>query len=191
MWQALSDTVVDESYCCAARTRSLQEFRFDKRQAPGSQTTSTLEQNRTIASRDVAVAKTIYSSVHNSEGQQSVMENCLNCWISTTSELDGVTSDTFVDHPGGKRLHYHSESDSSVTSSSTVHYWRSIMYPDLSDSEAREAVSDWYQFYLIPVAGHCGTNSLQPGAHLQINMETIMGKEPPQAKSSQRYRVIR
>ncbi|KAI8950651.1 hypothetical protein F4801DRAFT_547859 [Xylaria longipes] len=65
------------------------------------------------------------------------------------------------------------------------------MYPDLSDSEAREAVSDWYQFYLIPVAGHCGTNSLQPGAHLQINMETIMGKEPPQAKSSQRYRVIR
>ncbi|KAF2690451.1 tannase and feruloyl esterase [Lentithecium fluviatile CBS 122367] len=78
---------------------------------------------------------------------------------------------------GAKLLHYHGESDPSIPAASSVHYWqsvRSIMYPDLSDDEALEALSDWYQFYLIPGAAHCGSNSLQPGPYPQDNMVTII-----------------
>ncbi|CAM1507973.1 Fc.00g048210.m01.CDS01 [Cosmosporella sp. VM-42] len=78
---------------------------------------------------------------------------------------------------GGKLLHYHGESDSSIPAASSVHYWqsvRSIMYPNLSDKEAGKALEDWYQLYLIPGAGHCGTNELQPGPYPQNNMEIMI-----------------
>ncbi|KAH7371532.1 Tannase/feruloyl esterase [Pyrenochaeta sp. MPI-SDFR-AT-0127] len=78
---------------------------------------------------------------------------------------------------GAKLLHYHGESDPSIPAASSVHYWqsvRSIMYPDLDDEAAAEALSDWYQFYLIPGAAHCGSNSLQPGPYPQDNMATII-----------------
>ncbi|KAK4235769.1 hypothetical protein C8A03DRAFT_36356 [Achaetomium macrosporum] len=79
---------------------------------------------------------------------------------------------------GGKLLHYHGESHSSIPAASSAHYWqsvRSIMYPDLSDEESVEALADWYQFYLVPGAGHCGTNSPQPGPYPQNNMEVMIG----------------
>ncbi|KAM0415529.1 hypothetical protein ACHAPD_006730 [Fusarium lateritium] len=115
--------------------------------------------------------------------------------------LDNVTYDTLVDwmdtglvryydslqttHPdlttfrkaGGKLLHYHGESDPSIPAASSVHYWqsvRSIMYPHLSDVEAQKALTEWYQFYLVPGAAHCGTNSLQPGPYPQNNMDTMI-----------------
>ncbi|PSN75095.1 tannase and feruloyl esterase [Corynespora cassiicola Philippines] len=121
--------------------------------------------------------------------------------LDNLSDLDNVTYDTLVDwmntgmiryldslqttlpdltpfqSSGAKLLHYHGESDSSIPAASSVHYWqsvRSIMYPDLSDEEAQEKLSDWYQFYLIPGAGHCGSNSLQPGPYPQDNMATII-----------------
>ena len=78
---------------------------------------------------------------------------------------------------GGKLLHFHGESDSSIPAASSVHYWqsvRSIMYPDLSDEEALEALQDWYQFYLVPGAGHCGSNRLQPGPYPQNNMDIMI-----------------
>ncbi|KAL2798163.1 Tannase/feruloyl esterase [Aspergillus keveii] len=78
---------------------------------------------------------------------------------------------------GGKLLHYHGESDPSIPAASSVHYWqavRSIMYPDLSAAKSLEALSDWYQFYLVPGAAHCGTNSLQPGPYPQNNMEIMI-----------------
>jgi tannase len=48
------------------------------------------------------------------------------------------------------------------------------MYPDISDSEALEAMGEWYQFYLIPGAAHCGRNELQPGPYPGDNMETMI-----------------
>lgn len=78
---------------------------------------------------------------------------------------------------GAKLLHYHGESDPSIPAASSVHYWqsvRSIMYPNLTDAEALEAMNEWYQFYLIPGAAHCGSNSLQPGPYPQDNMATII-----------------
>ncbi|KAL4923163.1 putative tannase [Aspergillus undulatus] len=117
------------------------------------------------------------------------------------STLDGVTYDTVIDwmntgmhryydslqttYPditefqaaGGKLLHYHGESDPSIPAASSVHYWqavRKIMYPDLEDDEALEKLADWYQFYLVPGAAHCGTNSLQPGPYPENNMEIMI-----------------
>ncbi|KAL6922572.1 hypothetical protein FSST1_006598 [Fusarium sambucinum] len=115
--------------------------------------------------------------------------------------LDNVTYDTLVNwmdtglvryydslqttHPdlttfrkaGGKLLHYHGESDPSIPAASSVHYWqsvRSVMYPHLSDAEAQKALTEWYQFYLVPGAGHCGANSLQPGPYPHNNMDTMI-----------------
>ncbi|KAF2249756.1 tannase [Trematosphaeria pertusa] len=121
--------------------------------------------------------------------------------LDNLSDLNNVTYDTLVDwmntgmiryldslqttlpdltpfqSSGAKLLHYHGESDPSIPSASSVHYWqsvRAIMYPDMSDEDALQAMSEWYQFYLIPGAAHCGTNSLQPGPYPQDNMATII-----------------
>lgn len=77
---------------------------------------------------------------------------------------------------GGKLLHFHGESDPSVPPPSSVRYHeavRTTMYPDSSPANATE-LSEWYQFYLIPGAAHCGTNSLQPGPYPADNVETLI-----------------
>ena len=121
--------------------------------------------------------------------------------IDNLENLDGVTYDTLVEwmnigmiryldslqttvpdltpfqSSGAKLLHYHGESDPSIPAASSVHYWQSVrstMYPNLTDTEALEAMNKWYQFYLIPGAAHCGSNSLQPGPYPQDNMATII-----------------
>lgn len=121
--------------------------------------------------------------------------------IDNLSNLDNVTYDTLVDwmntgmvryldslqttlpdltpfqSTGGKLLHYHGESDPSIPAASSVHYWqsvRSIMYSDLTDEESLAALQDWYQFYLIPGAAHCGTNTLQPGPYPENNMNIMI-----------------
>ncbi|KAJ5669789.1 Tannase [Penicillium macrosclerotiorum] len=121
--------------------------------------------------------------------------------LDNLSDLDGVTYDTLVEwmntamvrymdslqttlpdltpfqSSGGKLLHYHGESDPSIPAASSVHYWqsvRSIMYPDASAKESLSELQDWYQFYLIPGAAHCGTNSLQPGPYPEDNMATMI-----------------
>ncbi|KAI1401698.1 hypothetical protein F4819DRAFT_316033 [Hypoxylon fuscum] len=121
--------------------------------------------------------------------------------LDNLSSLDGVTYDTLVgwmntgmvrymdslqttlpdltpfQASGGKLLHYHGESDYSIPAASSVHYWqsvRSVMYGNLTDAAALQALQDWYQFYLVPGAGHCGTNALQPGPYPQNNMDTMI-----------------
>ncbi|KAJ5512313.1 hypothetical protein N7463_001865 [Penicillium fimorum] len=121
--------------------------------------------------------------------------------LSNLSNLDNVTYDTLVEwmntgmirymdslqttlpdltpfqSSGGKLLHYHGESDPSIPAASSVHYWqsvRSIMYPHLSSRESLKELADWYQFYLIPGAAHCGTNTLQPGPFPEVNMLTMI-----------------
>ncbi|KIY52227.1 tannase and feruloyl esterase [Fistulina hepatica ATCC 64428] len=122
--------------------------------------------------------------------------------LDNLSNLDNVTYDTLVGwmetamvkymdslqttvpnltpflSSGGKLLHYHGESDPSVPTASSVHYWqsvRSIMYPNLTQEASIEALQDWYQLYLIPGAAHCGTNDLQPdGPYPEDNMRTMI-----------------
>ncbi|KAK7733605.1 hypothetical protein SLS57_000620 [Botryosphaeria dothidea] len=121
--------------------------------------------------------------------------------VDNLSNLDNVTYDTLIDwmntamvrymdslqttlpdltpfeSHGGKLLHYHGESDPSIPAGSSVHYFDSVrttMYPNKDYNESVEALGDWYRFYLIPGAAHCGTNSLQPGPWPQSNMDTII-----------------
>ncbi|KAK6613948.1 tannase [Botrytis cinerea] len=98
--------------------------------------------------------------------------------LDNLSDLDNVTYDTLVEWMNiGMLLHYHGESDPSIPSASSVHYWqavRSSMYGDATAEESLEALQDWYQFYLVPGAAHCGTNSLQPGPYPENNMEIMI-----------------
>ncbi|KAJ5702272.1 hypothetical protein N7488_009820 [Penicillium malachiteum] len=121
--------------------------------------------------------------------------------LDNLSSLDGVTYDTVVEwmniamvrymdslqttvpdlttfqESGGKLIHYHGESDPSVPTASSVHYWQSvlsIMYPNITQSKALSKLQDWYQLYLIPGAAHCGTNDLQPGPYPEDNMQTMI-----------------
>ena len=119
--------------------------------------------------------------------------------LDNLSTLDGVTYDTLIgwmnkamvrymdtlqttlpdltefQSHGGKLLHYHGESDPSVPTASSIHYWQSvreIMYPNSKKSLSK--LQDWYQLYLIPGAAHCATNSLQPGPYPEDNMATMI-----------------
>ncbi|KAJ5080801.1 Tannase [Penicillium angulare] len=119
--------------------------------------------------------------------------------LDNLSTLDGVTYDTLVEwmnramvrymdtlqttlpdlttfqSHGGKLLHFHGESDPSVPTASSIHYWQSvqeIMYPGSKQSLSQ--LKDWYQLYLIPGAAHCATNSLQPGPYPEDNMATMI-----------------
>ncbi|KAF9027527.1 tannase [Hymenopellis radicata] len=121
--------------------------------------------------------------------------------LDNLSSLDNVTYDTLIDwmntamiryldslqttlpdltpfqSSGGKLLHYHGESDPSIPSGSSVHYFDSVrktMYPTKAYNESVEALGDWYRFFLVPGAAHCGVNSLQPGPYPQSNMDTII-----------------
>ncbi|PYH97630.1 tannase and feruloyl esterase [Aspergillus ellipticus CBS 707.79] len=68
---------------------------------------------------------------------------------------------------GGKLLHYHGESDPSVPTANSVHYWQSVhaaMYGgEPANTKHLSELAEWYQLYLVPGAAHCGTNDLQPG----------------------------
>jgi tannase len=109
--------------------------------------------------------------------------------LDNLDSLDNVTYDTLIDwmnigfnryqdslqttipdltpfqENGGKLIHYHGESDFSVPTASSVYYRQSVrdaMYPKLSRSRAEAKMNEWYHLYLIPGAGHCGVNNLQP-----------------------------
>ncbi|KAG9676425.1 tannase, partial [Aureobasidium melanogenum] len=229
-------SIIGESYYCAAETSSSLGFGFSKRQAEGSQTSTTPAQNGTITAQDVAVAQAVYDGLHNSKGERAYLSwqigselsdadptynTNTSSWelnipstggeyvtkfvqlldLDNLSDLDGVTYDTLVDwmtigmvryldslqttypdlttfkETGGKLIHYHGESDPSVPAASSVHYWqsvRSVMYGHLSQEDAQKELQDWYQFYLIPGAAHCGTNSLQPGPYPENNMNIMI-----------------
>ncbi|OJJ45336.1 hypothetical protein ASPZODRAFT_69429 [Penicilliopsis zonata CBS 506.65] len=121
--------------------------------------------------------------------------------IDNLSSLDNVTYDTMVDwmntgmiryldslqttlpdltpfySSGAKLLHFHGESDPSVPTASSVHYWQSVcsvMYGDLTQEECQAELNEWYQLYLIPGAAHCSTNSLQPGPYPEDNMDIMI-----------------
>jgi tannase len=78
---------------------------------------------------------------------------------------------------GGKLLHYHGESDPSVPTASSVHYWQSVasvMYSSTSANASWDQLKSWYQLYLVPGAAHCATNTLQPGPYPEQNMQIMI-----------------
>lgn len=78
---------------------------------------------------------------------------------------------------GGKLIHYHGESDDSIPTGSSVHYYesvRSIMYPNQDFNASITSLKEWYKLFLIPGAAHCSTNTLQPGPYPADNMATMI-----------------
>ncbi|KAL4762225.1 Tannase/feruloyl esterase [Aspergillus foveolatus] len=132
----------------------------------------------------VFVAKMVeLLQLDNLESLENTTYDTLIQWMETgmVRYLDSLQTTlpdlTTFQSSGGKLLHYHGESDPSIPAASSVHYWqavRSIMYPDVSYKKSLDEMQDWYQFYLIPGAAHCGSNSLQPGPYPENNMEIMI-----------------
>ncbi|KAK0663835.1 Tannase [Lasiodiplodia hormozganensis] len=119
----------------------------------------------------------------NLESLDNVTYDTLIDWMNTAMAryLDSLQTTlpdlTPFQKSGGKLLHYHGESDPSIPSGSSVHYFDSVrktMYADKSYNESVEALGDWYRFFLVPGAAHCGSNSLQPGPYPQSNMDIMI-----------------
>jgi tannase len=95
----------------------------------------------------------------------------LRSWIlegiqkySDTLQTDWPDLEDIRDY-GGKIIHYHGESDPSIPSASSAIYHdavRKTMYPNLSFQEGYTKLNDFYRFYLVPGAGHCGRSASQP-----------------------------
>lgn len=118
----------------------------------------------------------------NLETLDNVTYDTLYEWMFTgylrfyDSLQTGYTDLTPLQANGGKLLHFHGESDPSIPPPSSVRYHeavRTAMYPDSSPNNATE-LADFYQFYLVPGAAHCGTNTYQPGPYPEDNMDTII-----------------
>jgi tannase len=79
---------------------------------------------------------------------------------------------------GGKIIQFHGESDDQIPTASSVRYHQSvrqIMYPNLSFNASSEALGDWYRLFLVPGAGHCAPDALQPnGPFPQTNLAVLI-----------------
>jgi tannase len=77
-----------------------------------------------------------------------------------------------------KILHYHGESDFSIPTASSVHYYESVrhsMYPGTSFNKSGQMLSDWYRLFLIPGASHCAANLAQPNPPFpQTNLAVLI-----------------
>lgn len=103
------------------------------------------------------------------------MEEGLEKFIDTLQTTIPDIS-TFRDS-GAKLLHYHGESDPSVPTGSSIHYYDSVrttMYPNLGYNESVAKLDDFYRFFPIPGAAHCSTNSLQPGPYPNDVLATLI-----------------
>lgn len=112
-----------------------------------------LEDTDSITDWDNVTADTLKEWIHT--GWQLYEDSLQTTWPELTP----------FHKAGGKIIHFHGESDNSVPTAASVHYWesvRKVMYPKKSYKEGAAALNDWYRLYLIPGAAHCNTNSLQP-----------------------------
>ncbi|KAI3023166.1 Ankyrin repeats (3 copies) family protein [Aspergillus niger] len=85
---------------------------------------------------------------------------------------------TEFEKAGGKIITFHGESDQSIPTGSSVHFYnsvRSIMYPDMSYNASVAAMGDWYRLFFVPGAAHCATNDLQAnGPFPQTNLAVMI-----------------
>lgn len=102
-------------------------------------------------------------------------------WQTTWPDL------TPLHNQGVKVLHYHGESDPSIPTASSVHYWesvREIMYPNMTYNASAEALNEWYKLFIVPGAAHCSPNSAEengpwPHTNLAVMIDWVEnGVEP-------------
>ncbi|KAK9783725.1 putative Tannase [Seiridium cardinale] len=78
---------------------------------------------------------------------------------------DGVVSLEDIRDYGGKIIHYHVEFNNSIPAGSSVIYQdivRQAIYPDLSVTDGYAQINEFYRFYMVPGAGHCGRSQSRP-----------------------------
>ena len=130
---------------------------------------------------------------------------------TTLASLDGVTYDTLkqwmqlgmdryydilqttspdlaaFSKAGSKVLHVHGEQDNSIPTASSVRYYESVrnaLYPGMGFNQSVAKLDNFYRMYLVPGAGHCGSNSNQQGSPWpQTTLQTVIdwvenGKAP-------------
>ncbi|KAK3936102.1 putative tannase subunit protein [Diplogelasinospora grovesii] len=110
-----------------------------------------------IASPSLSLQNATYDTLRDwmVEGMQRYSDTLQTNW----PDLEDFQKD------GGKMIHYHGESDPSIPAGSSVMYHesvRKVMYPKMGYNESFAALNEWYRFYLVPGAGHCGASSDQP-----------------------------
>lgn len=89
-----------------------------------------------------------------------------------------TTHGTLLQFPRKRLTTPSGESDYSIPTASSVHYWesvRQIMYPGQSYNASAAALSDWYRLYLVPGGSHCNTNAYEPnGPWPQTNLAVMI-----------------
>lgn len=93
------NSLVGQSYYCAAETGSSLGFGFSKRQtgggAAGSQSSSKPEQNGTIAANDIVVAQAVYDGLHDSTGKRTYFSWQISSDLSDADPTYDNTTNTW------------------------------------------------------------------------------------------------
>ncbi|KAI9643304.1 hypothetical protein NHQ30_007922 [Ciborinia camelliae] len=95
-------SIVGKSYSCAAETSTSLGLGFGKRQAPGSQTSSTPAQNGTVSAEAIAVAQTIVDGLHDSQGRRAYISYQMGAGFDDArTSYDSTTGKWGLDINGG------------------------------------------------------------------------------------------
>ncbi|KAF2090703.1 tannase and feruloyl esterase [Saccharata proteae CBS 121410] len=118
-----------------------------------------------IASNSLSLDNVTYDTLRDwmVEGFQEYSDTLFNTW----PDLEGLRAS------GGKVIHFHGESDSSIPVGSSVIYHdavRQVMYPDLSVNESYAKLHEFYRLFLVPGAEHCAPSSTQPNGPFPQNV---------------------
>lgn len=110
-----------------------------------------------VASADLSLTDVTYDTLRDwiLQGMQAYSDTLQTNW----PDLEDFQSN------GGKIIHYHGESDPSIPAGSSVIYHEAVrktMYPSLGYNESFAQLNEWYRFFLVPGAGHCGASNTQP-----------------------------
>ncbi|EHA19580.1 hypothetical protein ASPNIDRAFT_178379 [Aspergillus niger ATCC 1015] len=83
-----------------------------------------------------------------------------------------------IQKAGSRILHFHGESDPSIPTGSSVHYYeavRQIMFPHLGVEEGASQLNDFYRLFLVPGGAHCAANPEQPNGPMpNTNMAVLI-----------------
>ncbi|KAK6214429.1 hypothetical protein LQW54_004336 [Pestalotiopsis sp. IQ-011] len=63
---------------------------------------------------------------------------------------------------GGKLIHFHGEQDTNLFPQASAHFYEKVRAAMFPDDAGYDSIQEFYQFYRIPGAAHCGINSYQP-----------------------------
>ncbi|KAI1207477.1 feruloyl esterase-like protein B precursor [Annulohypoxylon truncatum] len=101
-------------------------------------------------------------------GMQKYYDSLQTTWPDITPFKDA----------GGKVIHVHGESDFSIPTASSVHYYeavRSTMYGSLAYNDSVAEMDDFYRLFMVPGGAHCSSNPYEPnGGWPATTLQTVI-----------------